>query len=124
MLWLVAHKRVVMYSSRGGALSTPPRQLAYWFKPEQLSAVGGEIQVEALVLEVVAGTFVRFLAEQIFHRPVVGRQTRKRQRRITLAAVGGEVHRDRLELRCAALPLHDHEAPRGRIVRPRCARPE
>jgi hypothetical protein len=37
------------------------------FEVEQLGAVGRQVQVKALVLQVVPGAFVAFLAQQVFH---------------------------------------------------------
>src|ERR1035441_10673109 len=68
------------------------------FEVEQLGAVGGQVQVKALVLQVVPGAFVAFRTQQVFHRPVVRRQVLKGERCVTLARVRREVHGHQVEL--------------------------
>src|ERR1035441_6865077 len=74
---------------------------------EQLGAVGRQVQVKALVLQVVPGAFVAFPAQQVFHRPVVRRQVLKGERCVTLAGMRRKVHGHQVELRRLLLPLHN-----------------
>ena len=55
---------------------------------EQLGAVGRQIQVKAMVLQVIPGAPVIFLPQQVLHLPVVRREMLDAQRRVTLAAIG------------------------------------
>ena len=43
-------------------------------KVKQLGSVRGEIEIEPLVVQVIAGALVGFLPEQVLHRPVVRRE--------------------------------------------------
>src|ERR1017187_8878139 len=89
---------------------------------EQLSAVGGQVEVEALDLQVISGALIAFLAQQIFHGPVVRGQMLEAEQRVTLAAMRREIHGHQVELRRLLLPLHDDKVLRGRIARPGGAR--
>src|SRR5438105_11893482 len=59
---------------------------------KQLGAMSIHVQIQPLVLQIVAKTLVLLMAEQVLHQPVAPGQPIDGQRHKTLAAMWSQVH--------------------------------
>ena len=91
---------------------------------EQLRAVFGQVQIQPLLLKVVAEALIFFAAEQIFHPPIPLGQSLDCEGDETLGAMRRQVYDGQIKAVRLRLPLCDNEILRGGILRPGRARLE
>src|SRR6266516_1718499 len=87
-------------------------------KMKQLRAVCGQVQIQSLVLQIVAITLILLIAQQILRPPVAPGQALDGQRRQTLSAMARQIHDHKVKAIRLRLPLHNDKILCRGIVRP------